>query len=157
MFKDPDLLATMLSKGRTEKEESLYASRIARLLSEKGFLSAVQTTRRGAPSVVRETEGVLTEEDPRLPAPAPSPAPAPAPAPTPAPAAVPDTRQGSLSLPRPVTPTTRAAAAPSPVPASAPNISPTPQPVDRTRFAAMFPNDMASGMINSGQGIGSLL
>ena len=51
-------------------------------------------------------------------------------------------------------PTTQASAVPSPSPAPAPASS---GPVDRTRYAALFPNDMASGMIRQNGGIGSLI
>ena len=52
--------------------------------------------------------------------------------------------------PSPVaTPTNQALAVPSPTPAPAPASS---GPVDRTRYAALFPNDMASGMINQNRG-----
>jgi len=44
---------------------------------------------------------------------------------------------------------------PTPAPAPvAPPTAPNTGPVDRSRFAAMFPNDIASGLIN--QGIGSI-
>jgi hypothetical protein len=51
-------------------------------------------------------------------------------------------------------PTTQASAVPSPPPDPAPVNT---GPVDRTRYAALFPNDMASGMIRQSQGIGSLI
>ena len=51
-------------------------------------------------------------------------------------------------------PTTQASAVPSPAPDTAPVNT---GPVDRTRYAALFPNDMASGMIRQSQGIGSLI
>jgi hypothetical protein len=50
----------------------------------------------------------------------------------------------------PVSPVT----APVPNPDDAP---PSPQPAARSRYAALFPNDPISGMIQQGQGIGSLL
>jgi len=55
-------------------------------------------------------------------------------------------------VPRPspvATPTNQALAVPSPSPAPAPASS---GPVDRTRYAALFPNDMASSMINQNRG-----
>ena len=52
-----------------------------------------------------------------------------------------------VAQPRPV-------AAPAPVPQTTP---PSPQPAARSRYAALFPNDPISGMIQQGQGIGSLL
>jgi hypothetical protein len=52
-----------------------------------------------------------------------------------------------VAQPRPV-------AAPAPVPQTTP---PSPQPATRSRYAALFPNDPISGMIQQGQGIGSLL
>ena len=55
-------------------------------------------------------------------------------------------------VPRPspvATPTNQALAVPSPSPAPEPASS---GPVDRTRYAALFPNDMASAMINQNRG-----
>ena len=69
-------------------------------------------------------------------------------APAPAPAPVP---QPVTQLQRPVPPPTMA---PAPV---APPTAPS-GPVDRSQYAALFPNDMASGLIRaSDQGIGSLM
>ena len=48
----------------------------------------------------------------------------------------------------------RPAAVPAPVPQTTP---PSPQDAARSRYAALFPNDPISGMIQQGQGIGSLL
>ena len=48
----------------------------------------------------------------------------------------------------------RPAAVPAPVPQTTP---PSPQAAARSRYAALFPNDPISGMIQQGQGIGSLL
>jgi len=45
---------------------------------------------------------------------------------------------------------------PTPAPAPvAPPTAPSSGPVDRSQYAAMFPNDIASGLIN--QGIGSMM
>lgn len=142
MFKDPDLLATMLSKGRTQREAGNIAGRLTELLTEKGFLSTVTVGRRGVPSVVRETEETIVDEEPQITVPEPSP-----------------NDEASLT-PQRVLPTNppvaqpRPAAAPAPVPQTTP---PSPQPAARSRYAALFPNDPISGMINSNQGIGSLL
>jgi len=58
--------------------------------------------------------------------------------------------QPPVQRPSPVaTPTTQASAVPSPSPAPEPASS---GPVDRTRYAALFPNDMASSMINQNRG-----
>ena len=63
-------------------------------------------------------------------------------------------QQGAVTPPVPrtspvATPTNQALAVPSPSPAPEPASS---GPVDRTRYAALFPNDMASGMINQNRG-----
>lgn len=139
MFKDPDLLATMLSKGRTQRESANIAGRLTELLTKKGFLGATTVGRRSVPSVVRETEETIVDEEPQITVPEPNP-----------------NDEASLRVlptnppvaqPRPV-------AAPAPVPQTPP---PSPQPATRSRYAALFPNDPISGMINTNQGIGSLL
>ena len=138
MFKDPDLMAVMLQKGRTEKQRSNIAGRIAELLSEKGFIAATTPVRRLAPGVVRETQEEI-EESQLIPS-------------------VPATNQRASLQPQTVTPTNRPAVQPRQIAAQAPvvpnNVS---QPATQSRYAALFPNDPISSMIKSREGIGSLI
>ena len=147
MMENPEFAATMLKKGRTEREKGAIASRLKKYLIEYGFIPAVRETtnlgRRTIPSVIREeSDGDLDQT-----------------APNPRPFFIQNVlpsndQQGAVTppVPRPSPvgpPTTRASAVPSPTPAPAPASS---GPVDRTRYAALFPNDMASGMINQNRG-----
>ena len=70
MFKDPDLLATMLSKGRTEREIGNISSRLIKLLTKKGLTKATtglsNVARRSLPPVVRETEEVIVDQTPPI-------------------------------------------------------------------------------------------
>jgi len=138
MFKDPDLMAVMLQKGRTEKQRNNIAGRISELLSEKGFIGATTPVRRLAPGVVRETQEEI-EESQVIPS-------------------VPATNQRASLIPPAVTPTNRPAVQPRQVAAQAPivpnNVS---QPATQSRYAALFPNDPISSMIKSREGIGSLI
>ena len=139
MFKDPDLMAVMLQKGRTEKQRNNIAGRIAELLSEKGFIAATTPVRRLAPGVVRETQEEL-EESQVIPS-------------------VPATNQRASLIPQTVTPTNRQVVQPRQVAAPAPivpnNVS---RAATQSRYAALFPNDPISSMIQSQQqGIGSLI
>ena len=140
MMKDPEMLAVFLKKGRTEKEQSAIGGRLTSILIEKGLIpagrAAASVGRRALPAIIRE--GAEENNQQRLQsindqqgavAPAPRP-------PVPRP---------SLVAP----PTNQALAVPSPSPAPAPASS---GPVDRTRYAALFPNDMASSMINQNRG-----
>lgn len=159
MMRDPELLAVMLKKGRTERERSAIGGRLTSLLVEKGLIPAGQGAanvgRRVVPAITREgvfedTEGqtppqpkpffiqnVLPSNDQQG-AVAPPPRP---PVPTPSPVGP---------------PTTRASAVPSPAPAPVNS-----GPVDRTRYAALFPNDPIVSMMQPRQmrrgGIASLL
>ena len=157
MMRDPEMLSVMLKEGRTERERSAIGGRLTALLVEKGLIPAGQAAanvgRRAIPSVTRE--GVFEDTEGQTP-PQSSPffiqnvlpsndqqgAVAPAPRPP-------------VQRPSPVgPPTTQASAVPSPAPDPAPVNT---GPVDRTRYAALFPNDMASGMIRQNGGIGSLI
>jgi len=67
IMKDPELLATLLKKGRTDREQLNIAGRLSTLLIEKGLIPAGQIAtgffRRQAPAVVREsTESVVDKE-----------------------------------------------------------------------------------------------
>ena len=70
----------------------------------------------------------------------------------------PPDEEASLNIPTPA-PTLNVGPAPSPsfqlASASLPQTTPQSGPVDRTRYAAMFPNDPASALIR--QGIGSMM
>ena len=148
MFKDPDLMATMLKQGRTEKQRNNIAGRIAELLSEKGFIAATTPVRRLAPAVVRETQEQV-EESQVIPANDQESQVIPS---------VPATNQRASLIPRTETPTIRPtvdprrAAAPAPIVPN--NVS---QPATQSRYAALFPNDPISSMIRNREGIGSLI
>ena len=136
MFKDPDFLATMLSKGKTQKQKQNIAKRLAGFLSEKGFYAVTNTGRRGFPAITREAEEKIVDEEPVL---------------------IPNDQGASLNIPAQA-PTLNVGPAPSPIQtasASLPQTTPQSGPVDRTRYAAMFPNDPASALIR--QGIGSMM
>ena len=141
MFKDPDLLATMLSKGRSEREIGNISSRLIKLLTEKGLTKVTtglsNVARRSLPPVVRETEEVIVDQTPPI-----------------------IEEEEANLMPQTVLPTNRTEVQPNRVTAPAP-IVPTQnnasQPAARSRYAALFPNDPISGMIQpQQQGIGSL-
>ena len=144
MLKDPEMLAVFLKKGRTEREQSAIGGRLTSILVEKGLIpagrGAANVGRRALPAVIRERDESLQEKTRRLESVTPLPS---------------NNQQGALApppvqRPSPVEPpTTQALAVPSPSPVSAPASS---GPVDRTRYAALFPNDMASSMINQNRG-----
>ena len=67
-------------------------------------------------------------------------------------------KESSLRLPpQPAAPTTSVASAAPVQPAPIRPTTTASGPVDRSRYAAMFPTDIASGMIRQSQGIGSLM
>jgi len=127
----------MLSKGKTQKQKQNIAKRLARFLSEKGFYAVTNTARRGLPTITRETEEMIVDEEPVL---------------------LPTDEEASLNIPAEA-PTLNVGPAPSPViqtaSASLPQTTPQSGPVNRARYAAMFPNDPASALIR--QGIGSMM
>jgi hypothetical protein len=150
MMRDPDLLAVMLKKGRTDRERSAIGSRLTDLLVEKGLVPAGRAAanfgRRALPGIVRERDESIQREIQQLESELP-----------------PNDQQGAFVPPpvqqRPspvVSPTTQASAVPSPAPAPVNS-----GPVDRTRYAALFPNDSISGMMKtqmlSRGGIASLM
>jgi len=142
MMRDPQMLAAMLRKGRTEREKMNIAGAAANILNGTfnflGDTLLFQPARRVAPSVGRETapeeEGVIPGYNAPMPA---------------APASqtnVPPANQQGAFVPPARLPTQGSGAAPSPTQtalASAPQPQPsTPSgPVDRARFAALFPED----------------
>ena len=138
MMRDPQLLAAMLRKGRTEREKMNIAGAAANLLNGT-FKFATDTllfqpARRVAPSVGRETapeeEGVIPGYNAPMPAPQTN---------------VPPANQQGALVPPAQLPTQGSGAAPSPTQfASATPQSPPSTPsgtVDRARFAALFPED----------------
>ena len=135
LMRNPELLAAMMRKPRGDKERARLAQRVGDALIKLGFISP---TRRGVPGTIRETDKELERED--------------------IPAAPPVEEEAFLQIPTEA-PTLPVGPAPSPVQQAnaAPRVA-TPQPsgpVDRTRYAALFPNDPASAMIR--QGIGSMM
>jgi hypothetical protein len=133
LMRNPELLAAMMRNPRGDKERSRLAQRVGDLLLQLGFISPV---RRGIPSGVREADEAIEAE----------------PIPTF------EDEEASLNIPTRA-PTPNVGPAPSPViqtaSASLPQTTPQSGPVDRTRYAAMFPNDPASALIR--QGIGSMM
>ena len=144
MLKDPEMLAVFLKKGRTEKEKSAIGSRLTSILVEKGLIPAGRAAanfgRRALPAIIREG---VEETDQKMRQSINDQQGAVAPPPRP-----------PVQRPSPaVPPTTQASAVPSPAPAPASS-----GPVDRTRYAALFPNDSISGMMKMRRGgIASLM
>ena len=141
MFADPDLLAAMLAKGKTDREQTAIGKRIATKLAEKGFLTAIIPARRAAPGIIRESgEDVELPEgqvDPVLQR---------------AQELLKQRENVQLQTPPAAPPTTQAA-----IPAPPTNsLGAGPNPQVRQTYAALFPNDPISGMIPR-QGIGGLL
>ena len=138
MFKDPDLLAVMLSKGKTEREKQSIAKRIYEILLNKGFTGTTSTVRRGLPAIIRE--GEEREQAPITP--------------DQFPVTVPKAIQ-SIS---PINTSQVTPPAPVPTPTQHAQAQPSSGPTDldtRARYASLFPNDPISDMLNSG-GIASL-
>jgi hypothetical protein len=136
MFEDPELLAVMLTKGKTEKEKQTISARLLQLLSEKGYTAVTSTVRRGLPAFTRE--GV--EDAEQIPDPI---------RPDNFPVTVPKALESispinlsQVNPPAPIpTPTPQAQAQPS---------SGSADPNTRTRYASLFPDDPISGMLGSG-------
>jgi len=146
LFADPELAATLLRPATNAKQKQNQLSRIQRILSDKGFEVAAGQS----PYIIREMyededrgTGITREEmlermglsDDQS-----------------------SVRPEQNNLPsQPAAPTTSVASA---APVQPRPITPPPAasgPVDRSRYAAMFPTDIASGLIRQGQGIGSLM
>jgi len=136
IMENPKLLAAMLRKPSTKKEKIRIGKYVKQLLFNLGYVSGTRPT----PTVIRELEEDLTEEkfDPstlrddteeKIETSAVVPEPRVSPVQTPNPLLI------SQNLPQ---------ARPQPATASG--------PVDRTKYAALFPNDMASSMIKGGIG-----
>lgn len=141
IFTDPELAATLIRAPKTEKEAIAVGSKIANIFAKNGFA----ITGGMSPYVVREMgedQDVGTGRDEPIPTPT---------------GGVGDQSSVRPELIRPEPIPAQPAAQPTTALASAaPVQQPAPSgPVDRSRYAALFPNDMASGMIKQ-QGIGSL-
>lgn len=145
LLQDPKLMATMLREYGSGDQKKGVVQSVLDWLKTNGF--SVAPRRAFSTSVQGDREPTSEQFDPgtfkrKLPSNDQQGAVAPAPRPP-------------VQRPSPVgPPTTQASAVPSPSPDPAPVNT---GPVDRTRYAALFPNDMASGMIRQSQGIGSLI
>jgi hypothetical protein len=150
LMTNPKLLADLLRKTSTQRERTGLLSSIKEQFQELGFIRPV---RRELGSTFREADDEIDQQitEQELSAtPVDEPVPAPA-LDTPTTSAVPVSPMRSVAPP-PMSP------APSPVAMAPPPAVPAPSsgPVNRTQYAALFPNDIASGMIRQ-QGIGSLM
>jgi len=142
LMENPELLAAMMRKPRTEKEGMRVASVIETFLDKLGFTGAIrQAPRRAAPQIIRDSEIKPKEEKD-----------------------IPGITSPLTQIDRtPAAPTVAGAAAPRPAPfvvAQAPVASSPPaqqaRPADRSRFAAAFPSDITAPFIKQ-QGIETLL
>lgn len=136
MFKDPDLLAAMLAKGRTDREKTAIASKIASLLAEKGFITTTTPVRRAVPATIRESgedTDILPEQkvDPALER---------------ARELLRQREEVSANPSPPVAPPTTQASSLAPL--SPMNSGARSSPQLRQQYAALFPNDPISGMLN---------
>jgi len=121
LMENPELLAAMMRKPRNDREKVRIAERLQNMMLNLGFVPA----RRSAPQVLKSEE---VEDLPPVPAAAPV---------TPTQSAVPVSQAPPAATPTPV------AMVNTPPPAA-----PAPSgPVNRQQYAALFPNDIASGMI----------
>ncbi len=137
LMTNPTLLASLLSKTSTQREKTGLLSSIKEQFQELGFIRPV---RRELSSAFRETDDEIdqqiTEQEVFSP-PVEEPVPAPV-LDTPTTSAVPVSPMRSVAPP-PMSP------APSPVAMAPPPAASG--PVNRQQYAALFPNDIASGMI----------
>ena len=139
LMTNPKLLADLMRKTPTQREKTALLSSIKEQFQELGFIRPV---RRELGSIVRETDDEIDQqileqefqEEPTPVGPVSSVDPTVMPTPPPIPA-------------QPVAQPTTTLASVSPASSG---------PVDRTRYAAMFPNDPTSALIRQ-QGIGSLM
>jgi hypothetical protein len=138
MFKDPDLLAVMLSKGKTEREKQSIAKRLYEILLNKGFTGITSTVRRGLPAFTRE--GAEEAKEPEVDT-------------TPPPLIKPvlldmlestGTLDTSQVTPPAQIPTNQQAQA-------QPSSGPT-DPNLRARYASLFPSDPISSMLRASKG-----
>ena len=147
VFTDAPLTAALMQRPGTEKAKESQYKKIIKMLNDKIFNTSISMS----PYLIREafeeedrgTDSILAE-DPKEEIPA-----------------LRERLQNQSNSAQPQPPaqevTQLQGPKPPPTPAPAP-VAPTTAPntgsVDRSRFAAMFPNDIASGLIN--QGIGSI-
>lgn len=137
IVKDPEMLALTLRKGKTEAERNRIGSRMMNWMIDNGFA----IPRRTLPGAVVPLDEPPAEIEPEVIEESSVQAPV---------------AQPQLPTPQAAPPTTALASA---APVQPQPVAPTPVasgPVDRSRYAAMFPTDIASGMIRQ-QGIGSLM
>ena len=135
VMKNPQLLASLLKKGRTEAEKIRINGNLINQLTEMGFIKPfiLDPTIRETIPTIRETE----EEKLTLPEPTP-PVEQKAPVQTP---------YGQINLSQVNPP----ASFPTPTPqAQAQPSSGSADPNTRTRYASLFPDDPISGMLGSG-------
>tara|TARA_R100000482_G_scaffold116312_1_gene59494 strand:- start:207 stop:1067 length:861 start_codon:yes stop_codon:yes gene_type:complete len=148
LLQDPRLLAKMLRKYGQGEQSRGVAGAIFDYLKKQGYVSFP----RRAYAVSGDEESTYTEDENSFDPFEPNVEP-----PEPVVTEPPD-EEASLNIPTPA-PTLNVGPAPSPsfqlASASLPQTTPQSGPVDRTRYAAMFPNDPASALIR--QGIGSMM
>ena len=138
MMEKPELLAAMMRKPRNDKEKIRIAGVVGTIFEKLGFIQAAPepVIRRAVPQILSDDEVEPMQVEPEV------------------------IEESSLQLPMqrpPAVPTTELAALEAPVqpqPVAPPPVASG--PVDRSRYAAMFPTDIASSMIRQ-QGIGSLM
>ena len=141
---DPKLLIRMLIGGRNASQNNNIFRAINTFLSQKGIRFGQQR----APYVIRQ----MNEEDEPLKTYTPQPS---------------DDRSSVRPTAAPVRQVAAAQPAPRPpvplapprtaVPDAVASAPAQPNPQQRQQYAALFPNDSASGMIRQQQGIGSLM
>ena len=137
VMQNPKLLANLMRVPKTDTEKGRLARSIGEIFTEMGMKPLM----RSIPLTASDNEVIVEEQaEPVAPPVAPVQK-----RPPPPPLQAPPVAQLQESMPPP-TP------APAPV---APPTAPSSGPVDRSQYAAMFPNDIASGLIN--QGIGSMM
>ena len=128
LMQNPILLGKLMRKPKTEREKSALLSDIKNSFIELGFIRPV---RRQASGVIREPEEEIDQQTFTPPV-------AEETQPVPAQPVAPPTTQVAPAISAPI------------------QQSAVQGPVDRSRYAALFPTDIASGMIRQ-QGIGSLM
>ena len=139
VMENPKLLAMMLRKSSTDTEKTKQALNIRSAFIDAGILYPL---RRTIPLTTSDEE-IVIEEETQAPVQV-------QPQRSPPPVQVQSQPPPAPQLQVPMPPPTPA---PAPV---AQSTAPNPGPVDRSMYAAMFPNDVASSLIRQ-QGIGSLM
>ena len=130
LLENPDLLARMMTRSTSDYEKGRLAKILEKQFMDLGFIST--PARRSVPLIIKEEplESALdsqNQEEEKIDTSAVVPEPRVSPVQTPNPLLI------SQNLPQ-VQPATASG------------------PVDRTKYAALFPNDMASNLIKSGIG-----